>query len=139
MPTSMTDDQRTRLAEFLEPSRIIMVATIGRDGMPQMTPNWFYYDGHRLAMSTTRDRVKYRNLSRDQRMSVCIAVEPMASDYVSISGPVSISEDDSIWPVTRSIIGRYMPSDNVDGMIERMKTEGRVILWLNPENVVFRN
>ena len=139
MPTSMTDDQRTRLAEFLEPSRIIMVATIGRDGMPQMTPNWFYYDGHRLAMSTTRDRVKYRNLSRDQRMSVCIAVEPMASDYVSISGPVSISEDDSIWPVTRSIIGRYMPSDNVDGMIERMKTEGRVILWLTPENVVFRN
>lgn len=139
MPTSMTDDQRTRLAEFLEPSRIIMVATIGRDGMPQMTPNWFYYDGHRLAMSTTRDRVKYRNLSRDPRMSVCIAVEPMASDYVSISGPVSISEDDSIWPVTRSIIGRYMPSDNVDGMIERMKTEGRVILWLTPENVVFRN
>ena len=139
MPTSMTDDQRTRLAEFLEPSRIVMVATIGRDGMPQMTPNWFYYDGHRLAMSTTRDRVKYRNLSRDPRMSVCIAVEPMASDYVSISGPVSISEDDSIWPVTRSIIGRYMPSDNVDGMIERMKTEGRVILWLTPENVVFRN
>ena len=139
MPTSMTDEQRIRLAEFLEPSRIVMVATIGRDGMPQMTPNWFYYDGDRLAMSTTRDRVKYRNLSRDPRMSVCIAVEPMASDYVSISGPVSISEDDSIWPVTRSIIGRYMPSDNVDGMIERMKTEGRVILWLTPENVVFRN
>ena len=139
MPTSMTDDQRTRLAEFLEPSRIIMVATIGRDGMPQMTPNWFYYDGHRLAMSTTRDRVKYRNLSRDQRMSVCIAVEPMASDYVSISGPVSISEDDSIWPVTRSIIGRYMSADVVDERIEHMKTEGRVILWLTPEKVAFRN
>ena len=139
MPTSMTDDQRTRLAEFLEPSRIIMVATIGRDGMPQMTPNWFYYDGHRLAMSTTRDRVKYRNLSRDPRMSVCIAVEPMASDYVSISGPVSISEDDSIWPVTRSIIGRYMSADVVDERIEHMKTEGRVILWLTPEKVAFRN
>ena len=139
MPTSMTDDQRARLADFLEPSRIVMVATIGRDGMPHMTPNWFFYDGDRIAMSTTRDRVKYRNLSRDPRMTVCIAVEPMASDYVSISGSVSISEDDSIWPVTRSIIGRYMASDNVDGMIERMKTEGRVILWLTPENVIFRN
>ena len=139
MPTSMTDEQRIRLADFLEPSRIVMVATIGRDGMPQMTPNWFYYDGDRLAMSTTRDRVKYRNLSRDPRMTVCIAVEPMARDYVSISGPVSISEDDSIWPVTRSIIGRYMSADVVDERIEHMKTEGRVILWLTPEKVAFRN
>lgn len=139
MPTSITDDQRTRMADFLEPSRIVMVATIGRDGMPQLTPNWFVYDGGRIAMSTTKDRVKYRNLSRDPRMTVCIAAELMASDYVSISGSVSISEDDSIWPVTRRIIGRYMPDDNVDGMIERMKTEGRVILWLTPENVVFRS
>jgi PPOX class probable F420-dependent enzyme len=135
----MTDDQSKRLAEFLEPSRIVMVATIGSDGVPQVTPNWFYYDGNRLAISTTKDRVKYRNLSRDPRMTVCIAEEPMARDYVSISGPVSISDDDSIWPPTRSIIGRYLPTDRVDQMIEKMKSEGRVILWLTPEKVVFRS
>jgi PPOX class probable F420-dependent enzyme len=135
----MTDDQSKRLAEFLEPSRIVMVATIGSDGVPQVTPNWFYYDGDRLAISTTKDRVKYRNLSRDPRMTVCIAEEPMARDYVTISGPVSISDDDSIWPPTRSIIGRYLPADRVDQMIEKMKSEGRVILWLTPEKVVFRS
>jgi len=135
----MTDDQSKRLAEFLEPSRIVMVATIGSDGVPQVTPNWFYYDGNRLAISTTKDRVKYRNLSRDPRMTVCIAEEPMARDYVSISGPVSISDDDSIWPPTRSIIGRCLPTDRVDQMIEKMKSEGRVILWLTPEKVVFRS
>ncbi len=135
----MTDDQRARLVQFLEPSRIVMVATIGRDGMPQMTPNWYFCDGDRVAISTTKDRVKYRNLSRDPRMTVCIASEPMAGDYVSISGPVLISDDDSIWPTTRSIIGRYTPLENADGMIERMKDEGRVILWLTPEKVTFRN
>tara|TARA_Y100000780_G_C13601789_1_gene384939 strand:- start:780 stop:971 length:192 start_codon:yes stop_codon:yes gene_type:complete len=63
----------------------------------------------------------------------------MAGDYVSISGPVFISDDDSIWPTTRSIIGRYTPLENADGMIERMKDEGRVILWLTPEKITFRN
>ena len=139
MSTNMTDDQRARLVRFLEPSRIVMVATIGRDGMPQMTPNWYFFDGDRVAISTTKDRVKYRNLSRDPRMTVCIASEPMAGDYVSISGPVFISDDDSIWPTTRRIIGRYTPLENADGMIERMKDEGRVILWLTPEKVTFRN
>lgn len=139
MPTNVTDDQRTRLAQFLEPSRIVMVATIGRDGMPHLTPNWFYYDGGRLAISTTKDRMKHRNLSRDPRMAVCIATEPMARDYLTISGPVSISEDDSIWPVTRIIIGRYMSAEVIEERIEHMKTEGRVILWLTPEKVVFRN
>ena len=139
MSTNMTDDQRARLVQFLEPSRIVMVATIGRDGMPQMTPNWYFFNGDRVAISTTKDRVKYRNLSRDPRMTVCIASEPMAGDYVSISGSVFISDDDSIWPTTRSIIGRYTPLENADGMIERMKDEGRVILWLTPEKVTFRN
>ena len=139
MPTSLTDDQRARLVKFLEPSRIVMVATVGSDGMPQVTPNWYFFDGERVAISTTKDRVKYRNLSRDPRMTVCIASEPLAGDYVTMSGPVAIDEDDSIWPATRSIIGRYMPADNVEDMIERMQTEGRVILWLTPEKVTFRS
>lgn len=139
MPTSMTDNQRARLAEFLEPSRIVMVATIGRDGVPQVTPNWYFFDGDRVAISTTKDRMKYRNLSRDPRMTVCIASEPMAQDYVTMSGPVEISDGGEIWPTTRSIIGRYMQTDNVDGMIERMKSEGRVILWLTLEKVTFRS
>ncbi|MDP6453417.1 MAG: PPOX class F420-dependent oxidoreductase [SAR202 cluster bacterium] len=139
MPTSLTNDQRARLVEFLEPSRIVMVATIGRDGMPQVTPNWYFFDGDRVAISTTKDRMKYRNLSRDPRMTVCIASEPMAGDYVTMSGPVAIDEDDSIWPTTRSIISRYLPAERVDGMIEGMHAEGRVILWLTPEKVTFRS
>lgn len=139
MTDHLTDHQRARLADFLGPARIATVATIARDGTPHLTPNWYHFDGDRLAISTTRDRVKYRNLCRDPRMSVCVASEPMARDYVSITGPVSISEDDSIWPVTRIILGRYMSADVIDRRIDQMRSEGRVILWLTPERVLFRN
>jgi hypothetical protein len=30
-------------------------------------------------------------------------------------------------------------ADRVDQMIENMKSEGRVILWLTPEKVIFRS
>ena len=70
--TPLNGADLARLEKFLEPSRIAVVATIHRSGMPHLTPNWFVYEGDRIAISTTKERIKYRNLSHDPRMSVCI-------------------------------------------------------------------
>ena len=105
----MTPTEARRLAEFLTPSHIVVVATIGRNGMPHLTPNWYVYAHDTLMISTTKERVKYRNLSRDNRMSVCIYSEPQAQDYVTLWGHVTIRDDDSIWPDTRAIVERYVP------------------------------
>jgi PPOX class probable F420-dependent enzyme len=106
--------------------------------MPHLTPNWFVYEGDRIAISTTKERIKYSNLTRDPRMSVCIYSELTAADYVTVSGPVSISDDESIWPVTRRIIERYVPAAKVDERLAQLRTQNRVILSLTPESVVFR-
>ncbi len=74
--TPISAEDRAKLAEFLEPSRIVVVATIGRNGTLQLTPNWYWFDGETISISTTKNRVKYRNLSRDPRMLVCIYSEP---------------------------------------------------------------
>ena len=39
----LTPDVESRLEEFLRPSLIAVVATIGRKGLPQLTPNWYRY------------------------------------------------------------------------------------------------
>ena len=44
---------------FLAEPRNVMVAGIRRDGTPQLSPNWFYWDGERFYVSTTRTRAKY--------------------------------------------------------------------------------
>ena len=71
-----------RIAQFLAPSRIAVMATINRDGTPQLTPNWYHYhyDGTVLTFVTTKERVKYLNLRRDPRISICIYAAPLASD-----------------------------------------------------------
>lgn len=134
----MTPEVDQRLEEYLKPSRIAMVATIGRDGMPQLTPNWYHYANGVLTVSTTKERIKYKNLSRDNRMSVSIYTEPRAADYVVIRGNVTIADDDSIWPETRAIVERYVAPEGIEDRMRQLRTQNRVIISLAPEQVVFR-
>jgi PPOX class probable F420-dependent enzyme len=134
----VTPAETRRLEEFLQPSHIVVVATIGRDGMPHLTPNWYVYRNGTLMISTTKERVKYRNLSRDDRMSVCIYSAPQAQDYATLWGHVSIRDDDSIWPDTRAIVERYVPPTGVEARMQQLRTQNRVILDLTPERLLFR-
>ena len=134
----MTPEDVRRLEAFLKPSQIVVVATIGRDGMPHLTPNWYYYANETLMISTTKVRVKYRNLMRDNRMSVCIYSEPRAQDYVTLWGGVSIRDDESIWTDTRAIVERYVPAQGVEALLQQLRTQNRVILDFKPERMLFR-
>ena len=78
--------------QFLAEIRIAVMATINRDGSPKLTPNWYYYDGVRLTFVTTKERIKFSNLRRDNQMSVWIYESPIASEYVVMLGRSSISD-----------------------------------------------
>jgi PPOX class probable F420-dependent enzyme len=131
-------EERSRLAEFLAPPRIAVVATIGREGMPQLTPNWYVYSDGRLLVSTTKQRVKHRNLVRDGRVAVCVCSEPMAEEYVTVRGRADIRDDDSIWEDTRAIVERYVEPDGVEARMNMLRGEDRVIVSVEPDGVVFR-
>ena len=135
----LTDDQKSFLNGYLAQARIAVVVTQSPSGYAQVTPNWFNWDGERLSVSTTKDRLKYKNLSRNSKLSVLIYEEPMASNYVTLRGESEIQDDDGIWTPTRAILGRHLDADKADAYIERMKsTEQRVLLWLAPEQMSVR-
>ena len=138
MSSNLSPEDVARLEEFLRPSRIAVVATVGRTGMPQLTPNWYRFANGKLTISTTKERVKYRNLSRDASLAVCIYSEPRAQDYVTLTGRVEISDDESIWPETHAIVERYVSPDGVDARMQELRTQNRVIISLEPERVTFR-
>ena len=133
-----TKGDLSRLGEFLAPTKIAVVATIGRDGMPQLTPNWYVYQDGRIAISTTKQRVKYRNLAHDSRLAVCILTEPLAEEYVSVRGTAEIIDNDSIWPVTEAIVRRYVRPERVQARMKQLRAEDRIIISLRPERVHFR-
>ena len=138
MTANLSAEEAARLAAFLEPPRIAVVATIGRTGMPQLTPNWYRYADGRLTISTTKERVKYSNLARDNRMAVCIFSDTMAHEYAVLRGAVEIRDGDDIWPDTQAIVERYVKPDGVEKRMAALRRENRVILSLMPDRVHFR-
>lgn len=126
------------IAQFLAPSRIAVMATINRDGTPQLTPNWYHYNGTVLTFVTTKERVKYLNLQRDPRISICIYAAPLAADYVVIRGRAGLSDQD-IWDQARTIIQRYEEPDKIEQHLEQWKMQPRVLVTVTPDRISTRN
>ena len=91
---------------------------------------------------TRKDRLKYCNLQRDPRMSVCIYNLPLASNYVVISGPAIVDDTtiggQEVWGRVRRVVERYVAPDLVGAYIERWKTEPRVLVTVIPERIATR-
>ena len=125
------------ITRFLSASHIAVMATVNKDGTPQLSPNWYRYDGHVLTFITTKERQKYFNLQRDNRISVCVYDDPAASDYVVIRGTATIADQD-IWDEARRIAERYVGADRIDEYIERWKQQPRIIVTVTPRRIFSR-
>ena len=79
--TKSAFDAATR--EFLRGTHDAVVTTINKDGSPHVTVVWYDMRGDEVLLNTTDDRVKYRNLERDPRVSVLIGT---GKHYVRIDG-----------------------------------------------------
>jgi PPOX class probable F420-dependent enzyme len=110
------------ITAYLDAPSIAVVATISRNGAPHLTPNGYRYDGKVLTLITRTDRLKYLNVQRDRRISVCIYDPPVASNDVVISGTATCQDQD-IWDEARRIIARYRAPDEVDDYQARWHTD----------------
>jgi PPOX class probable F420-dependent enzyme len=126
------------IAAYLAAPHIAVVATISRNGAPHLTPNWYRYDGQVLTLITRNDRLKYRHLQRDNRISVCIYDPPVASNDVVITGTATWN-DQGIWDEAGRIIERYRAPNKVDDYVARWKTEPRVLITMAPERIATRS
>jgi PPOX class probable F420-dependent enzyme len=64
------------------------VATVGRDGAPQVTPVWVDYDGTHVRFNTARGRVKDKNLQRSPKIALSIQDPDNPYRYIQIRGRV---------------------------------------------------
>ena len=130
--------EKKEIDQFLSGIKMAVMATINKDGSPHLSPNWYYYDGERLSFVTTKERLKFFNLRRDDRMSVCVYEPPLASNYVVIQGRATIDDGD-IWEDARLIIQRYVEPDQVENYVERWKTQPRILIQVAPDKVYTRD
>ena len=70
------------------------VATLRPDGMLSVTPVGLMFDGDVVRFSTTKDRKKYRNLQRDDRIAIAVPHRNNPNRYVEVRGRAQLDDDD---------------------------------------------
>jgi len=128
----MAADEKVK--EFLAERRNIVIAGIRQDGRPQLTPNWFYWDGERFYVSTTRSRAKYAIFRNDPR-AVLLVDDSTGFRYVRVSATVEVREDLAAelprFRAIREKMGVPVPSDGE--FLDALSAEGRVLLAMTPD------
>ena len=123
---------------FLGEPRYATLATINHDGSPQQTAVWYDVEGDAILMNTTAGRLKYRNLLRDPRASLCVTD---AYRVVTLSGWVQLDDDldrtDFEWDTTTTPSGIYqlkiVASDHKDNPDNEALTAERVSTPFDPD------
>jgi hypothetical protein len=117
---------------FLRSIPHAIVATLRKDGRPQLTPNWYYWDGERFTVSTLSWTMKYKNLKRDPRITLCIDGAERRTQYVQVSGIAEIIEGDAVREPSLALIRKYEPDDEQTLRHWEGIKEDRVIIALRP-------
>lgn len=109
---------------------VATLATLGGDGLPQLTVVWFLYEDGELKISLNVDRVKTDNLRRRPECSALILDLQNPYRYLEVRGRAELEPDDDYAFAER--VGAKYGADlrEHDGPGEK-----RVIVTIEPTNV----
>ena len=81
----MTDEKVVKL--FSE-KNLVFIATIMKDGSPQVSPVWANYEDGFILVNTAEGRIKHKNILRDPRVAVSVTSNDNPLDMTTIRGKV---------------------------------------------------
>jgi len=118
-----------------EPANMIL-ATIRKDGRPQLSPVWFIWKDGEFLISTTPSTAKWKNLLRDQRCTG--VVDAPNGRYISVGGTAEMWTEDAPHEVSTEIVRKYKLGDEFEPYMETLRSDRphRGIIRLKPESIV---
>ena len=124
----------SKTEDFLRGTYFGKIATIRKDGSPHVTPIWYMLDQGKLIVNTTTDRVKYRNIKRDPRVSFVV---DDGYPYIMIQGRARIAtERDSLKDIETLAIRYTGEEKGRKAARDRYWKQPRVSIEIVPERVV---
>ena len=105
------------------------LATVMKDGSPQVTPVWLDFTDGVIRVNTARGRVKDRNLKVGSRVALSVADPDNPYRYVQVRGKVTKENEQGADAHIDSLAKKYM---GVDSYPYRNAAEKRVIYYIEP-------
>jgi len=120
------------IEKLLKGRNFASIATLMKDGSPQVSITWVDYDGANILVNTAEGRLKTNNVWRDSRVAIVVSEEGNPYNSVSIRGKVieydTSEADEHIDKLAKEYFG-------LDKYPRQSPDEKRIILKIKPERV----
>ncbi|MCL2553796.1 MAG: PPOX class F420-dependent oxidoreductase [Actinomycetia bacterium] len=112
-----------------------VVATLQPDGSPQQSVVWLMRDGDDLLFSTTVDRRKYKNLSREPRVNIMINPADSPYTYAEVRGTAALTTEGGP-ELINQLSRKYTGKDYAEFNPASQDDAQRVVVRVTPRKVV---
>jgi PPOX class probable F420-dependent enzyme len=126
MPTTLPQ----QYLDLFQKKAFAHLATLMRDGWPQVTPVWCDFDGAYIRINSAKGRVKDRNLRRDPRVTLELQDPDNPYRYLQVRGRVVEITEEGADAHIDSLAKKYL---GVDKYPYRQPGETRVMYKIEPE------
>ncbi|MDE3095199.1 MAG: PPOX class F420-dependent oxidoreductase [Chloroflexota bacterium] len=125
---------RAEIAQFLDEPHTLVLATLRRDGWPQMTTVWYRWDGEAFWISTDRSRAKYHNIERDPRVTALVDAPSREASVVAYGRAEVVARGAAADEGALQIVARYV--ENPRAYLDARGDGARVLIRIRPEKLV---
>jgi PPOX class probable F420-dependent enzyme len=114
-----------------EKKAFAFLATVRRDGRPQVTPVWFEWDDTHLRINTARGRIKDRIMAENPQVALAIPDPANPYRYIQIQGRVVSSTEEGARAHIDTLAEKYLGQRSYP----YYQGETRVIYTIEPVRV----
>src|SRR5437763_1120857 len=111
-------------------AQVSTLATIGGNGLPQLTEVWFLHDEGELKLSLNTSRLKTRNLQKRPQCSLLLLDLQNPYRYLEVRGNARIESDED-YEFARKLGAKY----DADLSVHDQPGDSRVVVTIEPANV----
>jgi PPOX class probable F420-dependent enzyme len=121
-----------KAAGLFSEKNLVYLATIMKDGAPQVSPVWANYEDGYILINTAEGRIKHKNVMRDPRVAVSVTAINNPLDMTTIRGTVVELIPDHEYEHADKLTQQYMGRQHYPF---KRDDERRVVLKIKPDKV----
>ena len=123
------------VAKLLEGKNLAFVATLMKDGWPQITPTWVDIEDGKILVNTAEGRLKQKNISRDGRIAISVADQNNPYHMVTVRGRVVEQTNEGADEHVDKLAKKYL---GVEKYPLHSPNEKRIIIKIKPERIHYQ-
>ena len=121
-----------KVVNLFSKKNLVFIATVMKDGAPQVSPVWANYEDGYIFVNTAEGRIKHKNVLRDPRVAVSVVSKDNPLDMTTIRGIVEELIPDYQYKHADKLTQQYMERDHYPF---KHDDEKRIILKIKPNKV----